>query len=134
MPQWPGGAAEKGGLRDNAVLRDCPVVYFGNDWFAENRTSSHHIARRLGRVVPVLYVETPGIRAPQATPRDLRKIWRKLTSALAPPRKIGERMYLATTPQIPFRRLPFMGALNRVVGAWLTRRAIGRLGFGRVIS
>ena len=26
------------------------IVYFGNDWFAENRTSSHHIAERSGAV------------------------------------------------------------------------------------
>jgi len=32
-------------------LLDYSVVYFGNDWFAENRTSSHHIARRLGKMV-----------------------------------------------------------------------------------
>ena len=55
------------------------VVYFGNDWFAENRTSSHHIARRLSQVLPVLYIETPGIRAPQTTARDLRKLWKKLS-------------------------------------------------------
>ena len=128
MSLSPGALPETGGLRDYCV------VYFGNDWFAENRTSSHHIARRLAEVVPVLYVETPGIRAPQATPRDLRKLWRKLSSALAPPRKIGERLYLATMPQIPFRRLPLMGALNRSLGAWLTRRALRRIGFRRWIS
>jgi glycosyltransferase involved in cell wall biosynthesis len=110
------------------------VVYFGNDWFAENRTSSHHLARRLSSVVPVLYVETPGIRAPQATARDARKIWRKLSAALAPPRKVSERLYLATIPQIPFRNLPLVGLLNRWLGQYLTRRATRRLGFGKLIS
>jgi hypothetical protein len=46
------------------------IVYFGNDWFAENRTSSHHIARRLAQVAPLLYVSSPGMRAPQASGRD----------------------------------------------------------------
>jgi glycosyltransferase involved in cell wall biosynthesis len=115
-------------------LRDYSVVYFGNDWFAENRTSSHHIARRLAKVVPVLYVETPGIRKPQATPRDLRKLWRKLSKAFAPPRKVGEQIYLATMPQIPFRRLPLVGALNRALGTFLIRRALRRLGFRQWIS
>ena len=46
-------------------------IYFGNDWFAENRTSSHHIAKRLGARFPILYVEVPGLKAPQTNPRDL---------------------------------------------------------------
>jgi glycosyltransferase involved in cell wall biosynthesis len=115
-------------------LRDYSVVYFGNDWFAENRTSSHHIARRLGKLVPVLYIETPGSRGPQTSARDLRKLWRKLARALAPPQKVGEQFYVATIPQIPFRKLPFIDGLNRWLGAYLARRAMRKIGFGRRIS
>jgi glycosyltransferase involved in cell wall biosynthesis len=115
-------------------LRGYSVIYFGNDWFAENRTSSHHIARRLAAVVPVLYIETPGIRAPQATGRDLRKLWRKLRTAFAPPRKIQERLYLATIPQVPFRKLPMVGWLNLRLGIYLTRRAIRTIGVKRWLS
>ncbi len=115
-------------------LRDYSVVYFGNDWFAENRTSSHHIARRLGKLVPVLYIETPGSRSPQTSARDLRKLWRKLARAMAPPQKVGEQFYVATIPQIPFRKLPMIDALNRRLGAYLARRAMRKIGFGRRIS
>ena len=115
-------------------LRDYSVVYFGNDWFAENRTSSHHIARRLGKIVPVLYIETPGSRAPQKSARDVRKLWRKLARALAPPQKVGEQFYVATIPQIPFRKLPLIDGLNRWMGAYLARRAMRKLGFGPRIS
>ena len=38
------------------------IVFFGNDWSAENRTSSHHIARWLARQFPVYYIECPGLR------------------------------------------------------------------------
>ncbi len=117
-----------------AKLQGYSVVYFGNDWFAENRTSSHHIARRLAKLVPVLYVETPGIRAPQATGRDLRKIWKKLRTTFEPPRQIGDQFFLATTPQIPFRKLPFVSALNRGLGVLLTRRAMRKVGSRRWIS
>ena len=117
-----------------AGLRDFSVVYFGNDWSAENRTSSHHIARRLAGLVPVLYIETPGSRAPQSSARDLRKLWRKLARMFAPPRKIHDRLYVATIPQIPFRKLPLVGALNRRLGCFLARRAIAKLGFGRLVS
>lgn len=115
-------------------LRDFSVIYFGNDWFAENRTSSHHIARRLGTVAPVLYVEVPGSRSPQKSARDFRKLWRKLARAMAPPEKVGEQFHVATIPQIPFRSLPGMDRLNLWLGVFLARRAMRRLGFGRRIS
>jgi glycosyltransferase involved in cell wall biosynthesis len=115
-------------------LRDYSVVYFGNDWFAENRTSSHHIARRLAKMAPVLYIETPGSRSPQKSARDVRKLWRKLARALAPPQKVGEQFYVATIPQIPFRKLPMIDSLNRWLGAYLARRAMRKIGFGRRIS
>jgi len=115
-------------------LSDCCVVYFGNDWSAENRTSSHHIARRLADLVPVLYVETPGSRAPQSSARDFGKLWRKLAKMFTPPRKIHDRLHVTTVPQIPFRNLPFAGALNLWLGRMLTRRAIRKLGFTHVVS
>ena len=115
-------------------LRRYGVVYFGNDWFAENRTSSHHIARRLSQLIPMLYVETPGIRAPQATPRDLRKLWRKLRGAFAPPHKVHDQLHVKTIPQIPFRRLPFVNTANRMLAEWLTRRELRALGITDVIS
>src|SRR4051794_24592785 len=115
-------------------LSEYGVVYFGNDWFAENRTSSHHIARRLSRIVPVLYIETPGIRAPQSTARDLRKLWRKLSAAFAPSRAIDEKLFVKTIPQIPFRKLPLINRINRRLAEWLARREIRRLGFKRIVS
>jgi glycosyltransferase involved in cell wall biosynthesis len=117
-----------------AGLRDCSVVYFGNDWSAENRTSSHHIARRLAGLVPVLYIETPGSRAPASSARDFRKLWRKLFRMFAAPRKVHDRLYVTTIPQIPFRKLPLAGTLNRWLGCFLARRAIAKLGFGRLVS
>jgi glycosyltransferase involved in cell wall biosynthesis len=110
-----------------------PIVYFGNDWFAENRTSSHHIAMRLSQRYPLLYVESPGFRAPKASSRDARKLWKKLGNALRRPAPIHETMWHMTMPQIPFRALPGVGALNRWVGRWLVRRAIRRLGFERPV-
>jgi glycosyltransferase involved in cell wall biosynthesis len=116
------------------ALQGYSVIYFGNDWFAENRTSSHHIARRLSTILPVLYIETPGIRAPQSNARDFRKLWRKLRAALAPPHKVHDQLYVKTIPQIPFRKLPLVNSLNRAVSRWLTRREARKLGFGRRLS
>jgi len=109
------------------------IVYFGNDWFAENRTSSHHIARLLGQRFPLLYVETPGIRTPAATKRDFKKLWRKLARAFNAPQAVREHVWVTTMPQIPFRRWSLIRKLNLWCGRYLVKRAMRRLGFQNVI-
>src|SRR5438105_14711920 len=115
-------------------LSDLGIIYFGNDWAAENRTSSHHIAARLSERAPLLYIETPGLRAPKASSRDFRKLFRKLRQAVRRPRRIGPQTWHMTMPQIPFRRLPLAGKLNVALGAFLVRRALRFLGFDSTLS
>jgi glycosyltransferase involved in cell wall biosynthesis len=117
-----------------AQLQGCAIVYFGNEWFAENRTSSHHIARRLPAHCPVLYVDSPGLRAPRATGRDVRRLYRKLRQAVAKPTRVAPDLWHCTVPQIPFRRLPGVETFNRWFGRWAVRRAIRAAGFTRTIS
>lgn len=105
------------------------IVYFGNDWFAENRTSSHHLARRLADRYPLLYVEAPGLRAPKATGRDARKLLRKISKSVALPQQIGPKMWHMTLPQIPFRRAPGIQTMNFLFSAWRVRAAIKHVGF-----
>lgn len=100
------------------------VVYFGNDWFAENRTSSHHIAKRLAGKVNLLYVDSPGMRPPSGSKRDLRRIWLKLSQALRPPQRVEPGLWHCTVPQLPWRKLPGVAILNRWFGAWAVRRAM----------
>jgi len=135
-----GGAKHPGTYADSEMddarlsFKDLGVVYFGNDWHSENRTSSHHVATRLASAMSVLYVASPGLRAPQASGRDLKRLVRKLFAALKPPTKIGERLWLCTVPQIPFRRLPGVDAINRLFGVWSVRRALRKAGFHRRIT
>lgn len=117
-----------------AQLSDYDIIYFGNDWFGENRTSSHHLAARLAERTRVLYVDSPGLRAPKATGRDLRKLQRKLVQAAGKPRQIADRLWHMTMPQVPFRRVPAMRGLNRATGRFLVRRAVRQLGFRNTIS
>ncbi|HEX5431835.1 MAG TPA: glycosyltransferase, partial [Bryobacteraceae bacterium] len=110
-------------------LDNLSVIYFGNDWRAENRTSSHHIARQLSRYFQVLYVDTPGMRAPAATARDVRKLLRIVRKFLALPTQVGPQLWQVTVPQIPYRRLPLVNRLNEALGCRLVKRAARRLGF-----
>jgi glycosyltransferase involved in cell wall biosynthesis len=105
-------------------LKDLGIVYFGNDWFAENRTSSHHIAVQLARLAPVLYVDSPGLRAPAATGRDFRKLMRKALSSLDGARRIRENLWHRTVPQLPYRRWPGVARVNREFGLWAVGKAM----------
>ena len=40
---------ETGRMADRKAVGDPAILYFGNDWFAENRTSSHQLARQLAK-------------------------------------------------------------------------------------
>jgi glycosyltransferase involved in cell wall biosynthesis len=117
-----------------SVLEHHGVVYFGNDWQAENRTSSHHIAARLAASMPVLYVDSPGLRAPQASGRDLRRALRKISSALKAPVQIAPNLWRCTVPQLPFRRIPGVETFNRVFSRWAVKRNMRVLGACKRIS
>jgi len=109
-------------------------VYFGNDWFAENRTSSHHIATRLGVKFPLLYVESPGLRAPKVNTRDMRKLWNMLRRTFRPPQAIAPHLWVMTLPQIPLRRFRLVKAANRIFSRFVIRRAMKKLGFHRPVA
>ena len=109
------------------------VVYFGNEWFAENRTSSHHMARRLAQSANLLYVDSPGMRPPSASGRDLKRTLRKLSQALRRPVRVEPGLWHCTVPQLPWRRFPGVENLNRWFGAWAVRRAMRHAGIDRAV-
>lgn len=116
------------------ALQGYGIVYFGNDWYAENRTSSHHVATRLARSLPVLYVDSPGMRAPNASGRDLKRAVRKVLAAFKRPTRVAGHLWHCTVPQLPFRRLPGVDAFNRMFGRWAVRRALRLAGIHKRIS
>jgi glycosyltransferase involved in cell wall biosynthesis len=97
------------------------ILYFGNDWDAENRTSSHQMALRLSAKADLLYVECPGLRRPSGSARDLRKLLDKIRKTLAGPR-IASGMRVYTLFQMPFHSSALARRLNRVLVSWQIRR------------
>ena len=91
------------------------IIYFGNDWFAENKTSSHHIAEQLAKHHRVLYVECPGLRAPKSNVRDLKKLFRKLRQGFTKPTFITPNLAVCTLLQIPLHRFALVRWLNRKI-------------------
>ncbi len=110
------------------------ILYFNNDWHADNRTSSHHIARALARRHRVLYFDCPGLRPPSASGRDLRRAAAKVASALAAPRPTPEGLTVATLLQLPFHGRPALERVNRLAMLALARRAMRRVGMRRPVA
>jgi glycosyltransferase involved in cell wall biosynthesis len=110
------------------------IVYFGNDWAAENRTSSHQIARWLAKRFLVYYVECPGLRAPTTSVRDLRKIWNKLTALLRRPRLTEEGVRVRTLLQLPFHRFGIVRRLNQWLLTAAARWMVWREGIRQPIA
>jgi glycosyltransferase involved in cell wall biosynthesis len=106
------------------------IVYFGNEWFAENRTSSHHMARRLAERANLLYVDSPGMRAPTTSGRDLKR----MLQAMRLPTRTPQGLWHCTVPQLPWRSMPGVDKLNRWFGAWAVRRAMRHAGIGGDVS
>jgi glycosyltransferase involved in cell wall biosynthesis len=104
------------------------ILYFGNDWSGENRTSSHHVARWLAARYRVIYVECPGLRAPKGTGRDLRKVVAKLRLALAGPRPQPEGLSVQTLLQIPLHRFDLVRRANRELMRLSLKLLLRRLG------
>lgn len=107
------------------------IVYFGNLWSGENRTSCHHVVRRLSKKFRILYVESPGSRMPRMDSRDLTMIPRKLKAAFDPPREVFPNIHMVTIPQLPKRNYAAVRALNRKLGEALLRKHIRTMGFRR---
>lgn len=109
-------------------------LYFGNDWSAENRTSSHHVARWLAARYRVIYVECPGLRAPKGTGRDLRKLFTKLRLALSGPRPQPEGLAVQTLIQIPLHRHAIVRRANRWLILASLKLLLWRLGVREPIA
>src|SRR4051812_5851528 len=106
-----------------------PILYLGNDWSADNRTSSHHIATRLGQRCRLIYVECPGLRAPGGSKRDVGKLVRKLAACFRGPRDSGAGFPVVTLFQLPFHRFRAVRAMNRFLARRAVRGLMRRYGF-----
>lgn len=97
------------------MLRDENIIYFGNDWNADNKTSSHHVAEYLSKENRLLYVESPGMRTPRTSSRDLRRILSKFIMWIKSPRPVNDHFYVATLFLLPFHKFDAIRKINRLL-------------------
>lgn len=105
------------------------IVCFANDWGADP-TSKHHLMREFAKTQRILWVESPGMRAPRlASPNDLRRVASKLRTLGRPAQRRGPNLYVTAPPTLPFPR----SQIARRMNAWLyplaIRRDLRRLAF-----
>ena len=105
------------------MLRDQEIVYVGNDWFADNRTSSHQIARLLAQHNRMLYVEAAGQRAPTTSKRDLAKIVARLKKVWSAPVRVDPNVHVFSPLIIPLTARPIPSRSP----AMTSGRAAGRM-------
>ena len=110
------------------------ILYFGNDWSADNRTSSHHIARWLAKGHRVYYIECPGLRAPKTSGRDLKKLFAKLWRGLRGARVAEGGIKVRTLLQLPLHRFALVRWLNRQLVTATLRWMMWREGVRHPIS
>ena len=110
------------------------IIYFGNDWFAENRTSSHQIARKLARDWQVYYIECPGLRAPKSSGRDLKKIAAKVGRFFRGLVAVEDGLKVATLIQLPLHRFALVRWFNRLFLCWVLRWLMAREGIRSSIT
>lgn len=68
------------------------IVYISNDYRADNRTSSHHIAYRLGNDYKILHIEAGCTRTPRASKGDALKIFNKLKTFFSGLRQVNSNV------------------------------------------
>lgn len=110
------------------------IVFSTADWSEGNWTNNQRVSQSLARVgFRVLYLESLGLRQPQASKRDLQRIWRRLTKLMRGVRQVEPNLWVFSPIVIPMHHLPFVRWLNqRLVVA--TVQFLSRwLGFHRPI-
>lgn len=118
---------------ENGILKGEDIVYFGNDWNADNKTSSHHIAERLSLNNRLLYVECPGLRRPTSSSRDIKRIWQKFTKWMRGPVEIHNNLHVLSLFLLPFHGKPGIRKINEFLISQTIIRGCNNLGFQKPI-
>jgi glycosyltransferase involved in cell wall biosynthesis len=120
-------------MSDSSSLRDRDIVCVGfADWDTELWTNQHHLMARLARENRVLFVESLGLRRPQVSGRDLKRIVKRLRDGLRRARAT-DNLHVVSPLVLPFHGNSVARAINGWLLPMLVRRAATRLGLHRPI-
>lgn len=109
------------------------IIYIGNEYGSDNRTSSHHIAKRLAENHNLLYVEASGLRKPRATGSDLKKIITRIKKIFSPIRLLEPGLRVRSLFILPFPYIPFIPWVNKFFTLFTIKRAAKKCGLSNDI-
>ena len=112
--------------------RDC-ILFATADWDTPYWTNKQHTARHMAlQGYRVLYIESIGLRAPNLSGRDLRRIWQRLKRGLRAPALVEPRLWVMSPIIIPFKHhWPIIRAVNQGIISLRIRHFVHRHGFQR---
>ena len=105
--------------------RDIVCVGF-SDWHTDLLTNQQHLLVRAAKENRILFVESLGLRRPQLAARDLRRIGRRLTSAMHPLREIDGLQVLSPLV-LPLHSNELLRTLNATLLRRYVTRAVAKL-------
>ncbi|MCI0514525.1 glycosyltransferase [candidate division KSB1 bacterium] len=91
-------------------------IYFSSDeWSGSLKTSQYHVAVGLARENRVLYINSIGLRSPQVSKNDFRKITNKLKGWFRGVKQVMPNLFVITPIIIPFHELRLITKLNQLL-------------------
>ncbi len=109
------------------------IVCFSNDWHGDP-LSKTHLMRILARDNRVLWVNSLGLRGPQATARDVRRIADRISRITQGVREVEPNLFVLSPLALPPSETPFIVAANREIVGAQVRLAMRWLRFSHPIS
>lgn len=97
------------------------ILFSTADWETPYWTNKQHTARQMAlQGFRVLYIESIGLRAPNMSGRDLRRMWQRLRRGLRAPRLVEPNVWVLSPLAIPFRQSS--GLVRAINQGWLRLR------------
>ncbi|MCK5215604.1 MAG: glycosyltransferase [Candidatus Omnitrophica bacterium] len=103
------------------------IIFSSDDWSSGLKTSKYHIAVRLAKRNNVLFVNSIGMRNPQASVKDLKRIWSKLKRFFGGLEKMNDNLSVLTPIVIPFHNVSFFHKINQWILAGSLKRAMRQM-------
>lgn len=108
------------------------VIAFTKDW-NDVPTCTTHILREMGKSLPVLWINSIGMRRPQlGKAKDLRRVFRKLAGALRPAELKENQLRVLAPLALPKADTAAVRVVNRASLRWGVGRALRAMGDGPV--
>ena len=80
------------------------IILSSDDWSSGLKTSKYHVARTLARHNQVFFVNSVGLRSPEASAGDVKRMWDKLRSFLQGASRVPEGLCVYSPILFPFMR------------------------------